>query len=111
MLKSIYDCPQIIYTLYTQSKVPDEDIIAFVQDKEDIPVVVIPKKRVGSEFIAKLHEVGKYTYSHTFDDIEELQTYFDMGVDGFFTNAILPSELKERYPDEFDRSSCPFHLF
>lgn len=93
-IKEIYQWPSIIYTLYEQDEVPDEEIFSFVEGKKDIPVVTIPKRRLSEEFLSRLHELGKYNFSHTFNEAEELVQYRKMGVDGFYTDAILPEQFE-----------------
>ncbi|MDO4345283.1 MAG: phosphatidylinositol-specific phospholipase C/glycerophosphodiester phosphodiesterase family protein [Eubacteriales bacterium] len=96
-VKEIYPWPSLIYTLYKQDDVPNEEIIAFVREREDIPVVTMPKRRLDEGFIEELHGVGKYVYSHTWNSLKKIQELMEMGVDGFYTDSATPQKFQEKF--------------
>lgn len=97
VIEEIYDWPMKIFTLYRQNGVSDQEIIDFVKEKDDILIITMPKKRVSKKFCQAIHDIGKYAYTHTVDTREEMIRYRRMGIDGFYTNAILPEDYREKW--------------
>lgn len=95
VIKEVYDWQSVIFTLYELDDVPDEDILAFIHGKEDIPVVTVPKRRMSKAFSDEIHSEGKLVFCHTLDSVEGAQKYIKKGADGIYTNAILPTEAAE----------------
>ena len=91
LIGSVYDFPSIIYTLYAS---PDtlEEVIAFVKDKDNIPVIVRDKTAVTEEFCAAFEAIGKKVYAHTSNDMDEVSQLVDMGVWGIYTDTITVDE-------------------
>lgn len=96
-IQEVYHWPYMIYTLYRQDSVSDQEVIDFIRDKEDIPIITMPTRRVSEEFCQALHDIGKYAYTHTVDDFDKLKEYRKMGIDGIYTNTILPGEYRKKY--------------
>ena len=97
LVGEVYDWKSIIYTLYRSDKVEDEDIISFVEGKDDIRVVTVPKRRISKEFCTLLHEAGKSVYTHTINDTDGLYDWMNEGVDGFYTDTMTPDAYRARY--------------
>lgn len=97
IIKEVYEWPSIIYTLYKSDKIPNEDIVSFVEDKTDIQVVTVPKRRVDEEFCGMLHDAGKTVYTHTINDTDKLYEWMNQGVDGFYTDTMTPAGYLARY--------------
>lgn len=90
-IRSICMWKNIIYTLYREEEVPDEEIISFITGKDDIKIVTMPKERVNSAFCKQIHEAGKKVYTHVVDDLNSLYRLRNKGVDGVYTNIITPA--------------------
>jgi len=90
LIRTICKWKNIIYTLYREEEVPDEEIISFISDKDDIKIVTMPKDRVQSDFCKQIHEAGKKVYTHVVDDLNSMYRLRNKGVDGVYTNIITP---------------------
>lgn len=97
LVKSAYEWSSIIYTLYRLDDVPDEEILDFVCDKEDIAVVTVPTRRVTELFCEELHDAGKKVYTHTVNETDTLYEWMNLGVDGFYTDTVTPDAWQARY--------------
>ena len=91
LIRSVCKWKNIIYTLYREEEVPDEDIISFINDKDDIKIVTMPKDRVNSAFSKQIHAAGKKVYTHVVDDLNTMYRLRNKGVDGVYTNIITPA--------------------
>ncbi|HFR3751083.1 TPA: glycerophosphodiester phosphodiesterase family protein [Streptococcus suis] len=95
-LKKVYDFSNVIYTLYVSSDSP-EQVIEFVANNPSIKVVTIPLNHGGyfnSGFFNNLHALGKKIYTHTIHTYDELTKYSALGIDGFYTGLLLPSDME-----------------
>lgn len=97
LVKQVYAWNSIIYTLYRQEEVSDEEIVHFVEDKDDILVVTMPQNRVNEEFCVMLHTIGKLTYTHTINETDTLYLFLNQGIDGFYTDTVMPEAYISRY--------------
>ncbi len=95
MLTDIYPFKSIIYTLYAS---PDSDgeVVDFVWDKPDIPVITMGPVRYGEKFYDALIRAGKRIYFFTLNDIEEIYGSISLGVNGFYTDFVTPGQMKSR---------------
>ena len=71
--------------------------MSFVEEKEDIRIVTVPKRRISEEFCTLLHNAGKLVYTHTINDTDGVYTYMNDGVDGFYTDTMTPAGFQARY--------------
>lgn len=95
-LKKVYDFSNVIYTLYVSPDSP-EQVIEFVANNPSIKVVTIPLNHGGyfnSEFFNNLHALDKKIYTHTIHTYDELTKYSALGIDGFYTGLLLPSDME-----------------
>ncbi|MGU7930822.1 glycerophosphodiester phosphodiesterase family protein [Streptococcus suis] len=95
-LKKVYDFSNVIYTLYASPDSP-EQVIEFVANNPSIKVVTIPLNHGGyfnSEFFNNLHALDKKIYTHTIHTYDELTKYSALGIDGFYTGLLLPSDME-----------------
>ena len=97
IIKEVYNWSSIIYTLYKAGEVTNEEVVSFVEEKDDIPVVTVPQGRVSLEFSELLHDAGKMVYTHTINDTDNLYEWMNKGVDGFYTDTMTPSGYLARY--------------
>ena len=97
LIRSVHPWKSIIYTLYRSDQVVDADIVSFVEEKEDIRIVTVPKRRISEEFCTLLHNAGKLVYTHTINDTDGVYTYMNDGVDGFYTDTMTPAGFQARY--------------
>ncbi|WP_029185028.1 glycerophosphodiester phosphodiesterase family protein, partial [Streptococcus suis] len=94
-IQSIFKFPSVIYTLYaTQSSA--EAITQFANANPEIRVITMSTgdPRFGTEFFASLHAVNKKVYTHTIHTYDELTKYSALGIDGFYTGLLLPSDME-----------------
>ncbi|WP_105100868.1 glycerophosphodiester phosphodiesterase family protein [Streptococcus suis] len=94
-IQSIFKFPSVIYTLYaTQSSA--EAITQFANANPEIKVITMSTgdPRFGTEFFASLHAVNKKVYTHTIHTYDELTKYSALGIDGFYTGLLLPSDME-----------------
>lgn len=95
-LKKVYDFSNVIYTLYVSPDSP-EQVIEFVANNPSIKVVTIPLNHAGyfnPEFFNNLHALDKKIYTHTIHTYDELTKYSALGIDGFYTGLLLPSDME-----------------
>ncbi|HFR3939481.1 TPA: glycerophosphodiester phosphodiesterase family protein [Streptococcus suis] len=95
-LKKVYDFSNVIYTLYVSPDSP-EQVIEFVANNPSIKVVTIPLNHGGyfnSGFFNNLHALDKKIYTHTIHTYDELTKYSALGIDGFYTGLLLPSDME-----------------
>ncbi len=60
----------------------------FLEDYE-IPIITMPttdSNHMNNEFINRLHKIGKYVFTHTINKQEDIDFYYSIGVDGFYTD-------------------------
>ncbi|HEL1907909.1 TPA: glycerophosphodiester phosphodiesterase [Streptococcus suis] len=96
LIREIYDFPEIIYTLYASQDSAD-NVLNFVKNNPAISVVTTPIGHANfftAEFINSLHAANKKIYTHTIHTYDELTKYSALGIDGFYTGLLLPSDME-----------------
>lgn len=78
----------IILTLYS-SEYPDDELIDFVR-RHEIFAVTIPIERARTELPVKLKSENVFVYAHTINEPELRKELEANGVDGFYTDELLP---------------------
>jgi len=78
----------IILTLYL-SNYTDEELIDFVK-RQDLFALTMPINRAMTDLPFKLKQENVFVYAHTINDMETKQTLEENGVDGFYTDDLLP---------------------
>ncbi len=78
----------IILTLYASSY-PDEELIDFIK-RHEIFAITMPAERAKTELPAKLKSENIFVYAHTINDPELRKELEEKGVDGFYTDELLP---------------------
>lgn len=86
-----YGFHDVLYVVGREEYTPAS--LAEFCDANDIRAVSLSPYRVNSEMIHALKEKGIKIYVYTINDVEKMTMYFDMGVDGFFTDFIIPADL------------------
>ena len=99
LIKQVYEWKNIIYTLYRDKDIPEEDVLSFVKDKDDLPVVTLPKSRVNAGFCAALHENGKKVCVYTINDLDHVSDWLNQGVDWYCTDTMSPEGWKNLYTE------------
>ncbi|WP_066500562.1 sulfatase-like hydrolase/transferase [Abyssisolibacter fermentans] len=82
----------IILTLY-MSNYSDEQIIDFVT-RHDVYAITMPIDKAKTQLPKKLDEVNVFSYTHTVNEVSELEEFYKYGIDGFYTDDILPNQIK-----------------
>ena len=93
-IKNIYDFKSVIYTLY-RTNATDEQVIDFAT-KNGIKAITMYTKRYSPDFVQKLKEKGIYTFVHPVNTVHEIRLYQETGVKGFYSDIILPKQLKKQ---------------
>lgn len=81
----------IIFTLYA-TNLPYYQIIDFTRNNPLFAVTIHPDKRDFSAIIKGLKETNTYIYVHTYNTIEDLHKYQQMGADGLYTDFLYVDE-------------------
>lgn len=99
--REMYDCvtdvykfDNVLYTLYMDWDVSDEDILSFAIENK-LAGIVMSEPRVNKDFIDSLSNNRINTYVHTINDIDKAKNYLDMGVTGIYTDVIYPYQLEK----------------
>lgn len=90
-LRTLYPFSSYIYTLYG-SNVTEAEVIRFVKQTPKIQAVTMPTSRVNAAFVSKLSRLGVRTYTHTVNDPAEYDAYRKLGIDGVYTDFLIPEE-------------------
>lgn len=93
-IRKVYDFKSVIYTLY-QSKATDDQVIDFAS-KNGIKAITMYTKRYSPAFVRKLKEKGIYSFVHPVNTVHEMRLYEETGVMGFYSDIVLPKQLKKR---------------
>lgn len=95
IITSIYNFQSIIYTVYMTTESSD-NIISFAAGKDNIKVITAPFNdlRFDKTAIKKLHSENKKIFLHTIDYYYQLDQGILKGIDGFYTNLIIPTDYK-----------------
>lgn len=99
ILMEIYPWKSLIYTAYA-TKNTGEQIASFAQAHDNIQVITCPAgdKRFTDAVKEQIHTSGKKLYIHTVNSYSKLADYLTAGVDGFYSDYLLP------YDEEVIRS-------
>ncbi|MHC1750764.1 MAG: glycerophosphodiester phosphodiesterase family protein [Cellulosilyticaceae bacterium] len=84
--RSVYDFKNLIFTTYA-SNMTDAQVVKFAKD-ENIKVVTTPVSRLSKKFIDELHNNGIKVYTHTINDLNEIETLKQLNVDGYYTDTL-----------------------
>ena len=93
---SVYNFPSIIYTTYATSA-PSSEIIEFAIQHDNIKVI---KAHYGDVWrfdggaINTIHDNGLLLYTHTLNSYEQLVSESARGVDGLYTDLLLPRDIE-----------------
>lgn len=87
-----YPFRSIVYTLYATSS-SNQQALQFVTSK-GMKVVVIPPERLNEDDLRLFNSYGIKVYTHTINDQEEMKRYLKMGVYGFYTDFVSPSQFE-----------------
>lgn len=90
-VESIIHFKYYIYTVYQRGG-DNLDQLADFCIENDIPVVTMPYTWWTEESNELLHKKGLKVFLHTLNDAETAQTYLKAGVDGIYTDFIIPSD-------------------
>ncbi|WP_167578610.1 phosphatidylinositol-specific phospholipase C/glycerophosphodiester phosphodiesterase family protein [Jeotgalibacillus proteolyticus] len=71
-----------------------KSVIEFCK-KNDLRTVGISKARVNEAFVTELFRQGIVTYIYTINDLDEMYTFFEIDVHGFYTDYIIPEEIND----------------
>jgi hypothetical protein len=78
---------QIIYTTYKSRKNPLQ--ILWFAASEELFAVTLPKSRVARYYLGeRLNKLGVAVYTHTVNDVEQVNSFKKMGVTGFYTDLM-----------------------
>lgn len=84
--------PKLILSLYAM-EASDEEVLAFVKS-HPVHAVTMPTERAkASDLAKKLGEAGIPVYAHTVNEKAELDELILAGVDGVYTDKLIPKDL------------------
>jgi glycerophosphoryl diester phosphodiesterase len=84
--------PKLILSLYAMDA-SDDDVLQWVQ-AHPVHAVTMPAERAkASDLAKKLGDAGVPVYAHTVNDKADLDALIVAGVDGVYTDTLLPKDL------------------
>lgn len=92
-VESVYHFENYLYTLYYIGHPGAESVGTFCE-KNNIPVLVMPYTWIGDRTCGELQAYGLRVYVHTVNEAEEAEQMVSMGVDGLYSDDIVPGEVK-----------------
>lgn len=90
LIFDVYPWKSVIYTLY-QSPDTWEEVLEFCESR-GIGVVTMNYASATEEKVSALREAGIQTYVHTVNDMDVVKQCQDLGVVGFYTDTVSPSD-------------------
>lgn len=101
-IMKIYPFKSVIFTTYW-SGAPKEYFIDFAREHENIHVITHAywDERFGDNDRLQIHEDGKLVYLHTINDYSQMAEWAKKGIDGFYTDYLVPEDYEEyvKYSD------------
>ena len=92
VIREYRDWDNIIFTLYREKDMAEDDVVSFVSDKDDIRIVTLPRSMITGDFTRKLHDAGKKVYTYSVNELSTMRSWQEKGVDGFYTDIVTPEE-------------------
>lgn len=89
-----YGFHDVLYVVGREDYTPDSLAEFCVQN--DIGVVSLSAGRTNEEIVQMLNGKGIKSYTYTLNDIEEMSSFLEIGVNGFFTDFIIDLEQTAR---------------
>ncbi|WP_026907622.1 glycerophosphodiester phosphodiesterase family protein [Paucisalibacillus globulus] len=86
-----YGFHDMVYVVGREDYTPET--LADFCDKNDIRVVSLSESRAELEVIKALNEKSIKSYVYTINDLEVMKEYFQLSINGIFTDFILPQEI------------------
>lgn len=89
-LENIHQFDFYIYTLY-KTAATNEEVYLFLAANERIIILTVSVTRILSmdaDFINSVNALGRRIFVHTINSYEEMQTYHDLDVSGFYSDFI-----------------------
>ena len=100
IIMAVYPWNSVIYTAYATKETGDQ-IVGFAEEHDNINVITCPTDDKRFDDITKdwIHMLGKKLYTHTVNTYSKMVDYAGSGIDGFYTDFLLPSdaEVYEQY--------------
>jgi glycerophosphoryl diester phosphodiesterase len=95
IINKYYKFKRYIFTLYA-TNMNDDAVLKFVYENPSIYYITMPPNRVNNyDFIEKLLQLKRKTFIHTINNIDEMIFYRKKGIFGFYTDFIIPSQIKD----------------
>ena len=73
------------------------DLLVEFCKSNGIKAVGISKSRVNEKLISDFFENGIVTYIYTINDLDEMYTFFEIDVHGFYTDYVIPEEIEDTH--------------
>ena len=90
-LKEAYPFKEYIFTIYAVY-ITNEEIINFMNHNQ-LKYLTMYEGRITPEFINELTNNGIYTLTHTINDLNKVNDYMNIGLDGFYTDTVLMEDI------------------
>lgn len=88
----VYPFRSVVFTLYA-TQWTKESVLDFAQ-RTGVNFITISRKRIKDDFLQLMKDNGIYVGSHTSNDLEETQGWFDKGLDMMYTDYLTPADVK-----------------
>lgn len=98
VVEEIYPFKSWIFTLYmTEFKGDEQQFLRYVRYSymNDIDAITMPEGRLTKGLVEIADRYGIKIYVHTINDLEEAQEDFASGINGIYTDSIIPSMLSK----------------
>lgn len=90
-LKETYSFKDYIFTIYAVD-ITNEEIINFMNHNQ-LKYLTMYEGRITPEFINELTGYGIFTLTRTINDLNKVNEYMSIGLDGFYTDTVLMEEI------------------
>ncbi len=78
---------EIIYTLYKDAGVSDDDVFDFVRERPDITVVTMSTGRFSAPLAGRLSNINRHVFVHTINNAADISNFRGQGARGFYTDS------------------------
>lgn len=94
-VEKTFDAKHYLYTLYKRGGVNDLEGILNFCVQNNIPVITMPYRWWTAEVNEQIHSYDIEVWLHPLNSAEEIASYMEQGVDGFYTDCYQKNALEE----------------
>ena len=95
VIMDVYPFAHVIYTSYAIIQ-PEDEVVDFVVSHDNVDVLAsnIEQERFTPEQIKRIHTAGKKWFRHTINDYSDFSRFSGEGMDGAYTDVLLPRDIQ-----------------